>query len=517
MPKITVRGKDAREKVLQGVNELADIVKSTLGPNGRNVILETGNGPVITNDGVTVANATDFSDPHMQIGAQLIKEVAQKTNDIAGDGTTTATVLAQAIVAGWERVEEKANVYDIRHGVDKAVVYVVEQLKNQARPVESHEDKVRVATISCLDPEAGELIASCFDEIGNDGVITVETGQVVGLSKEVVKGMRIDRGMVSPYFVTDAQKMQAVMENVPVVLIEKKINNIEDFTPILEAAMAGGNKQLVVIADDFNEEVIAMAVVNRLKRIFHAVLIKSPLFGDRKKDVMSDLAVLTGAMVVTPELGIELKQVDHSYFGVIKKVIAGKDSTTIVAGKEEDQAIIDAHILALRERIEAEANDYTKDFLKSRLARLTAGVAVVRVGADTEVETNNRKLKIEDAINATRAAIEEGVIVGAGMPLYHIAQKMSVIPDGLIANDGEKQGWIIVSLACESPLRQIAENAGIQEDAFMKQVTHDVIDPVKVTRTALEKAASIAGELITTEAVVINIPDKQPALKGLYD
>ncbi len=517
MPKITVRGKEAREKVLQGVNELADIVKSTLGPNGRNVILETGNGPVITNDGVTVANATDFSDPHMQVGAQLIREVAQKTNDIAGDGTTTATVLAQAIIAGWERVEEKANVYDIRRGIDKAVAYVVEQLKTKSRPVESHEDKVQVATISCLDPEAGELIASCFDEVGNDGVITVETGQVVGLSKEVVKGMRIDRGMVSPYFVTDLQKMQAVMENVPVVLIEKKINNLEEFTPILEAAMGSGSKQLVVVADDFNEEVIAMAVVNRLKKIFHAVLVKSPMFGDRKKDMMSDIAVLTGATVVTPELGIELKQVDHTYFGQIKKAIIGKDNTTIVAGKEEDQSAIDAHILALRDRIGAETNDYTKDFLKSRLARLTSGVAVIKVGADTEVETNNRKLKIEDAINATRAAIEEGVIVGAGIPLHVIAQEMTVIPEGLIKNEGETQGWIIVSLACEAPLEQIATNAGMSALDFMGQTTPNVIDPVKVTRTALEKAASIAGELITTEAVVINIPDKQPSLKGLYE
>ncbi|MCL5667316.1 MAG: molecular chaperone GroEL [Patescibacteria group bacterium] len=513
MPKITVRGKEAREKVLQGVNELADIVKSTLGPNGRNVILETGNGPVITNDGVTVANATDFEDPHMQIGAQLIKEVAQKTNDIAGDGTTTATVLAQAIVAGWEKVEEKANVYDIRRGIDKAVAFVVEQLKKQARPVESHEDKVRVATISCLDPKTGELIASCFDEVGNDGVITVETGQVVGLTKEVVKGMRIDRGLVSPFFITDTQKMQAVMENVPVVLIEKKINTVEDFTPMLEAAMGGGNKQLVVIADDFSEEVIAMAVVNRLKNIFRAVLIKSPMFGDRRKDVMSDIAVLTGANVVTPELGIELKQVDQSYFGQIKKLIANKDNTTIIAG--QNQEAIDAHISALRQRIEGETNDYTKDFLKSRLARLTSGVAVIKVGADTEVETNNRKLKIEDAINATRAAVEEGVIMGGGVPLYKIATENEF--DAIGENEGEKIGAEIIDAACQMPLFQIAANAGKDVAEFANTVTEDVIDPVKVARTALEKAASIAGELLTTEAVVINIPDKQPALKGLYD
>jgi len=512
MPKLLSKGADAREKILKGVSEVADVVGSTLGPKGRNVILERGYGPTITNDGVTVAESIDFDDPHMKIGADLIKEVARKTNDIAGDGTTTATVLAKAILDGWEQIKDRVNVYEVKHGIDMAVDKVVDNLKKLAQPIGTKEDMAKVATISSLDPEAGAMIAECFDEVGIDGAITVEDGQVVGLKKDVVKGMRIDRGYVSPYLATNASKMEAVHENPPIVLIEKKINNLdEELIPVLEAATSAGHKQMVIIADDFADDVIAMAVLNRLKRIFHATLIKAPSFGERKTDIMKDIAAVVGTKVFSESTGVELKDITAEYFGFAGKVIVSKDFTTFVDGKGEQQ-VMDDHINELRGQIELETNDHTKDFLKVRLARLTGGVAVIKVGAETETDMRQRKLKIEDAINATRAAIEEGVIRGGGVPLSQIGH--SNLTDAFNLTPEEKMGFDILLTAICKPFELIASNAGQTEKDFMATVHEDVIDPVKVTRTALEKAASIAGQLITTEAVVINIEDSNNAPKG---
>lgn len=529
MPKSVIKGQEAREQILSGIREIADVVGSTLGPKGRNVVLERGYGPTITNDGVTVAEAMDFDDPYKKIGADLIKEVARKTNDIAGDGTTTATILARAIVDAWGQnvnPEKRLNVYEVKRGIDRTVAVIVAKLKEVSRPVDSHEGRAQVATISSLDPEAGEMIATCFDEVGVDGAITVEDGQVVGLKKDVVKGMRIDRGYVSPYLATNASKMEAVHEDAPIFLSEKKINNLDDeFVPLLEMAMNAGHKQLIIVADDYADDVVAMAVLNRLKRIFHATLIKAPSFGERKTDIMKDLAAVTGGKVFSESLGVEFKELDPSYFGFAKKTIAAKDFTTFVDGKG-DAAELETYIQELRDRIEAESNDHTKDFLKVRLARLTGGVAVIRVGAETETDMRQRKLKIEDAINATRAAIEEGVITGGGKPLYDLSvpeiHDITKYTEWVAknqmegANEAEVLGGAIILQAIKKPLQLIAENAGVKPEEFIETIGPEVIDPVKVTRTALEKAASIAGQLITTEAVVINIEEKQAPKGGLY-
>lgn len=533
-------GAEAKKAIKAGVDKAANAIKVTLGPTGRTVILDKGYGaPTITDDGVTVAKEIELEDKFENIGASLIQEVANRTNEAAGDGTTTATVLAQKMieVAFDSKVDfTKAN--DIKRGMDKAVRFVVDELHKVKREVKTKEEIQQVATISSLDPEVGKLISEAMEEVGHDGVITVEEGQTIGLEKEVVKGMRFDKGFVSPYMVTNSERMEAVSENPAILITDKKISSIQDILPLLEKLAQTGKKDLVVIADDVDGEALAMFVVNKLRGAFNVLAVKAPGFGDRRKEMLQDIAVLTGGQVVTEDLGMKLDTAELSVLGKARKVIATKEHTTIVDGSG-GKSNIDARVGQIKNEYKEASSDFDKEKLQERLARLSGGVGVIKVGAFTETEMKAKKFKIEDALNATKAAVEEGIVIGGGAALAKIGPKLEeIIKNGDTFSENEKIGAIMIQQSLEAPLRQIAENTGVDADRIMEYILKSeanegydfgdyqeskfdvgkknlmeagIVDPVKVTRLALENATSIASTLVTAEAIVVEKPEEKKA------
>ncbi|MDD4508885.1 MAG: chaperonin GroEL [Eubacteriaceae bacterium] len=517
---------DARELLINGVDKLADAVKVTLGPKGRNVILSKSYGaPNITNDGVTIAKEIDLEDQFENMGAQLVKEVATKTNDVAGDGTTTATLLAQAIVReGNRNVVAGANPMILRKGIEKAVDVVVDGLKEISEPVKSAESKAQVASISAANTEIGELIAKAMSEVGDDGVITVEEGKGMGTELELTEGMQFDRGYLSGYMVTDTEKMVAELDNPYILITDKKISNIQEILPILEQIVQQGAK-LLIIAEDVEGEALTTLVLNKLRGTFNCVAVKAPGFGDRRKEMLRDIAILTGGQVISEEVGMELKDTTVEQLGKARQVKVDKENTIIVDG-QGDKAAVDERVAQIKAQIPETTSDYDKEKLQERLAKLAGGVAVIQVGAATEVELKELKYRIEDALNATRAAVEEGVVPGGGTALVNTIDKV----DELITTlDGdEKTGATIIRRAIEEPVRQIAENAGLEgsvivnelrkkdkgigynvlEDKYVDMVKEGIIDPTKVTRTAIQNAASITSMLLTTEVAVADHPEE---------
>ena len=518
----------ARRAMEHGVNILADTVKVTLGPKGRNVVIAKSFGaPIITNDGVTIAKEIELSDPAENMGAQLVKEVATKTNDVAGDGTTTATVLAQAMVKeGLRNLAAGAQPMDIKQGIEAAVAAVSEKLRSQATPVNGKPQIADVATISAQDRAIGELIAEAMDRVGKDGVITVEEASTTGLDLEFTEGMQFDKGYISPYFVTDQDRMEAILEDAYVLISANKISALSDLLPLLEK-VAQASKPLLIIAEDIEGEALSTLVVNRMRGVFASVAVKAPGFGDRRKATLQDIAVLTGGQVISSELGMKLEGVTLEDLGKARRIVVTKDATTIVDGAG-DKAAVAARVSELRKEIENSDSSWDKEKLQERLAKLAGGVCVIKVGAHTEVELNEKKHRLEDAISATRAAVEEGIVVGGGAALVHAADAL----EGDLGFTGDKAvGVRLVRKACDEPLRWIAENAGLEgyvvvakvramkhnegfnaaTDVYGDLAADGVIDPVKVTRSALANAASIAAMFITTEAVVYEKPVEQVA------
>jgi chaperonin GroEL len=515
----------ARRSLERGVNILADAVKVTLGPKGRNVVLEKKFGaPSIVNDGVTIAKEIEVEDKFENMGAQLVREVASKTNDVAGDGTTTATVLAQAIVKeGLRNVAAGTNPMMIKRGIDKAVIAAVAKIAELAKPVEGADAIANVATISANDKNIGKLVAQAMEQVGKDGVITVEESKGTQTELELVEGMQFDKGYISPYMVTDAERMEAVLEEPYIFLYEKKISAVADLVKPLEQVLQQ-RKPIVIIAEDVDGEALATLVVNKLRGTLNAVAVKAPGFGDRRKAIMEDLAILTAGKFLTEDLGIKLENVDLTYFGKAKRVVITKDNTTIVEGAG-DSAAIQGRIAQIRAQIERTDSDYDREKLQERLAKLAGGVAVIKVGAATETELKEKKLRIEDALSATRAAVEEGIVPGGGTAL--LAAIDAVLAADYIGD--EKIGGKIIARALEAPLRTIAENAGQEGSVVINQVREGglgynaatgeyadlleqgVVDPAKVTRSALQNAASIAGLLLTTEALIAEKPETSPA------
>lgn len=534
MGKQIISGEEARISLKKGVDLLANTVKVTLGPKGRNVVLEKKfGGPTITNDGVTIAEEIEIGgkeeEPQKQfenIGIQLVKEVAKKTNEVAGDGTTTATVLAQAIIdEGIKNVTAGASPIAIRRGIEKATQKIIEELKKIAKQVKETNEIADVASISADDQAVGELIAKVMEEVGKDGVITVEESQTLGLEKEIVEGMQFDRGYISPYMITDTARMEAVLDHPSILITDKKISAINDILGLLEKMTQVGKKDLLIVADEVEGEALATLVLNKLRGTFNAVAVKAPGFGDRRKDMLADIAILTGGQVISEELGVNLENVDLDVLGNARKIIADKDNTTIIEGKGNDKEIKD-RIAQIRTQLETVTSEFDKEKLQERLAKLAGGVAIVKVGAATEVELKEKKHRVEDALAATRAAVEEGIVPGGGAALMKVASAL----DNLEASEDEKVGVKIIKTALVSPIRQIAKNAGIEDiSVILKEVTDTkeinigwdfaknqktdmlkagIVDPVKVTRSALQNAASAAAMLLTTEAVVANLPEK---------
>jgi chaperonin GroEL len=518
----------ARRAMERGVNILADTVKVTLGPKGRNVVIAKSFGaPIITNDGVTIAKEIELSDPAENMGAQLVKEVATKTNDVAGDGTTTATVLAQAMVKeGLRNLAAGAQPMDIKMGIEAAVTAVSEKLKAQATPVNGKAQIADVATISAQDRAIGELIAEAMDRVGKDGVITVEEASTTGLDLDFTEGMQFDKGYISPYFVTDQDRMEAILEDAYILISANKISALAELLPLLEK-VAQASKPLLIIAEDIEGEALSTLVVNRMRGVFTSVAVKAPGFGDRRKAMLQDLAILTGGQVISSELGMKLEGVSIEDLGKARRIVVTKDATTIVDGAG-DKAAVAARVSELRKEIETSDSSWDKEKLQERLAKLAGGVCVIKVGAHTEVELNEKKHRLEDAISATRAAVEEGIVVGGGAALVHAADSL----EGDLGFTGDKAvGVRLVRKACDEPLRWIAENAGLEgyvvvakvramkhnegfnaaTDVYGDLAADGVIDPVKVTRSALANAASIAAMFITTEAVVYEKPAEQAA------
>ena len=515
---------DARKALLNGVDKLANAVKVTLGPKGRNVVLDKKFGaPLITNDGVTIAKEIELEDAYENMGAQLVSEVASKTNDVAGDGTTTATVLAQAMIReGLKNVTAGANPVGIRRGIEKAVKEAVTGLKDITKVVEDKESIAQVAAISSGDEEVGKLIAEAMERVGNDGVITIEESKGFETELDVVEGMQFDRGYSSPYMVTDQDKMEAVLENPYILITDKKITNIQDVVPVLEQVVQEG-KPILIIAEDIEGEALATLVLNKLRGTFNAVAVKAPGFGDRRKAMLEDIAILTGGQVITEDLGLDLKTTDITMLGTAEKVVVSKENTTIVEGAGDTNAI-EARVGQIRSEAEASTSDFDKEKLQERLAKLAGGVAVIKVGAATETELKERKLRMEDALNSTRAAVEEGIVSGGGTALVNVYDKVA----NLELEGDEATGAKIVLRALEEPVRQIAENAGLEgsiiverlkgEDAgvgfnaadgdWVNMVEAGIVDPTKVTRSALQHAASVAAMFLTTEAVVADIPEE---------
>ncbi|HZG97580.1 MAG TPA: chaperonin GroEL [Nocardioidaceae bacterium] len=529
MPKILEFDENARRSLERGVDALANTVKVTLGPKGRNVVLAKAyGGPTITNDGVTVAREIELDDPFENLGAQLTKEVATKTNDVAGDGTTTATVLAQALVhEGLRAVAAGANPVELKRGIDAAVVAVSDELHRLARDVETTQDMAHVATISARDGHIGELIAQAFDKVGKDGVITVEESNTLGTDLEFTEGMQFDKGYISPYMVTDAERMEAVLDDPYVLLHQGKISAVSDLLPLLEKVVQAG-KPLFIIAEDIEGEALSTLVVNKIRGTFTSTAVKAPAFGDRRKAMLQDIAVLTGAQVVAPEVGLKLDQVGLEVLGRARRVVVTKDDTTIVDGAGE-QADVSGRVAQIKAEIEASDSDWDREKLQERLAKLAGGVCVIQVGAATEVELKEKKHRIEDAVSATRAAIEEGIVAGGGSALVHAG---NVLNDGLGLSGDEATGVRIVRRSVDEPLRWIAENGGEPGYVVVSKVREagegkgynaatgeygdlvaaGVLDPVKVTRSALANAASIAALLLTTETLVVDKPeDEEPA------
>lgn len=519
-------GDDARRKIHAGVNVIANAVKVTLGPKGRNVVLDKGFGaPTITNDGVTIAKEVELPDKLENMGAQLVKEVASKTNDVAGDGTTTATVLAQAIAnEGLKNVTAGANPLALRRGIDQAVDTVVVAMKENVQEVKGDYDRIaQVATISAGDAGIGSLIADVFKKVGENGVVTVEEGQTLGLEQDVVDGMQFDQGYVSGYMVTDSQTMRAEYENPHILITDKKISALDEILPVLEQLAQAGKKNLVIIAEDFEGEALATLILNKLRGSFNTLAVKAPGFGDRRKEMLQDIAALTGGTVITEELGLVLKDTQMEQLGQARRVVATKENTTIIDGAGNESAVAE-RVAQIRQQLSTTDSEYDREKLEERLAKLSGGVGVIKVGAATEVEMKEKKHRIEDALEATRAAIEEGIVSGGGVAFLDVIAKL----DSLEADAEEKTGVMIVRRALEEPIRQIAKNAGEDGSVIIEKVKHmdagmgynaatgeyvnmlqaGIIDPYKVTRSALQNAASIAGLLLTTEAVITDLPEK---------
>ena len=527
MAKIIAFDEEARRGMERGLNTLADTVKVTLGPKGRNVVLDKKWGaPTITNDGVTIAKEIELEDPYEKIGAELVKEVAKKTDDVAGDGTTTATVLAQALVReGLRNVAAGANPIALRRGIDKAVAAVVERLLADAKEVETKDEIAATASISAADEQIGEFIAEALEKVGHDGVITVEESNTFGLELEVTEGMRFDKGFISPYFVTDADRQEAVLEDAYVLLVESKISNVKDLLPLLEKVMQSG-KPLAIIAEDVEAEALATLVVNRIRGTFKSVAVKAPGFGDRRKAMLQDMAILTGGTVISETVGLKLENATLEDLGQARKVVVTKDETTLVEGAGDKDAI-EARTAQIRLEIENSDSDYDREKLSERLAKLAGGVAVLKSGAATEVELKERKHRIEDAVRNAKAAVEEGIVAGGGVALLQAGQAL----EALELEGDEATGAAIVRVALESPLKQIAVNAGYEGGVVVDRVRNlangeglnaatgeysnllaaGIADPVKVTRSALQNAASIAGLFLTTEAVVADKPEPPAA------
>lgn len=519
---------DARIKLQRGVNILADTVKVTIGPKGRNVVLDKGYGaPVITNDGVSIAKEIELEDKFENMGAQLVKEVATKTNDVAGDGTTTATILAQSMVnEGIRNVVAGANPMAIRRGIEKGTASIVETLKSSAKQVAGKAEIAQVASISANDPEIGALIADIMDTVGRDGVVTVEEAQTLGMDKEVVEGMQFDNGYISPYMVSDTTRMEAAIDDPYILLTDKKISSIQDILPVLEKLAAIGKKEIVIIAEDLDGEALATLVVNKLRGIFNALAVKAPGFGDRRKEMLADIAALTGGEVISEEVGLKMENVGVEMLGRARRVVADKDGTIIVEGKGDEKKIQE-RIAQIKAQVEKSTSDYDKEKLQERLAKLSGGVGVIKVGAATEVEMKEKKLRIEDAIEATKAALEEGIVAGGGVALVDAI----VALDEVQAPEEEQIGVQILRRALEEPMRQIAINAGqdagviierarrekagvgynAAADKFENMIEAGIIDPLKVTRSALQNAASVASLILTTEAAVTELPTKEAA------
>jgi chaperonin GroEL len=527
-------GAEARERMLKGVDVLADAVKVTLGPKGRNVIIEKSFGaPRSTKDGVTVAKEVELEDKFENMGAQMLKEVAQKTNETAGDGTTTATVLAQAIVReGLKAVAAGMNPMDLKRGIDKAVTEVVAAIERQSKEVSGSSEIAQVGTISANGEKAiGDMIAEAMKKVGNEGVITVEEAKSLDSELEVVEGMQFDRGYISPYFVTNAEKMTTELENPFILIYEKKLSGLQAMLPLLESVVQSG-RPLLIIAEDVEGEALATLVVNKLRGGLKVAAVKAPGFGDRRKAMLQDIAILTGGEMVSEDLGIKLENVTTQMLGKAKRVTITKDDTTIVrgGGKKDD---IEARVAQIRAQIEDTASDYDREKLQERLAKLAGGVAVIKVGGATEVEVKEKKDRVDDALNATRAAVEEGIVPGGGVALLHATKALKTKGD----NDDQEAGVNIVRRALQAPIRQIAENAGVegsivvgkvleqkspsfgydaQKDTYVDLISKGIIDPAKVVRTALQDAASVAGLLVTTEAGVAESPKKdEPAMPGM--
>ncbi|MFJ7983200.1 chaperonin GroEL [Lysinibacillus xylanilyticus] len=524
---------DARSLMLQGVDKLANAVKITLGPKGRNVVLEKKFGsPLITNDGVTIAKEIELENPFENMGAKLVAEVASKTNEIAGDGTTTATVLAQAIIReGLKNVTAGANPVGIRKGIDKAVAAALTELHAISRPVSNKEEIAQVASISAADDEVGQLIAEAMERVGNDGVITIEESKGFTTELDVVEGMQFDRGYASHYMVTDTDKMEAVLDNPYILITDKKITNIQEVLPLLEQVVQQG-RPLLIIAEDVEGEALATLVVNKLRGTFNAVAVKAPGFGDRRKAMLEDIAILTGGQVITEELGLDLKTADITSLGRAAKVVVTKDNTTIVEGVGGADTI-EGRIGQIRAQLAETTSEFDKEKLQERLAKLAGGVAVIKVGAATETELKERKLRIEDALNSTRAAVEEGIVSGGGTALLNVYAAVEKVAD---AEEGDvSTGVKIVLRALEEPVRQIANNAGLEGSIIVDRLKREeigvgfnaatgewvnmieagVVDPAKVTRSALQNAASVAALFLTTEAVVADIPEAAPAMPDM--
>ena len=531
MSKILEFDEAARRSLERGVDALADAVRVTLGPKGRNVVIDKKWGaPTITNDGVTIAREIEMEDPYENLGAQLAKEVATKTNDIAGDGTTTATVLAQAMVHdGLKQVTAGANPMSLKRGIDSAVKAVTEKLVDMAREVNGKEEIAHVATISSQDAEIGGMIADAFDKVGKDGVISVEESSTTAMEMDFTEGMQFDKGYISPYFVTDADRMEAVLEDARILLVQGKISAVSEILPLLEKVVQSG-KQLLIIAEDVEGEALSTLVVNRIRGTFSSCAVKAPAFGDRRKAILQDIAILTGAQVVSPEVGLKLDQVDLDVLGSARRIVVTKDNTTIVDGGG-DHAAVEDRVAQIKREIENSDSDWDREKLQERLAKLAGGVVVIRVGGHTEVELKEKKHRIEDAVSATRAAIEEGIVSGGGTALV---QASSVLNDNLGLAGDEATGVGIVRRSVSEPLRWIAENAGDHGYVVVSKVAEmpaghglnaatgeygdliaqGVIDPVKVTRSALENAASIAAMLLTTEALVVEKPEEEEEPAG---
>jgi chaperonin GroEL len=531
MAKMIAFNEEARRGLERGMNTLADAVKVTLGPRGRNVVLEKKWGaPTITNDGVSIAKEIELEDPWEKIGAELVKEVAKKTDDIAGDGTTTATVLAQALVReGLRNVAAGANPMALKRGIEKAVEAVAQELLKTAKEVETKEQIAATASISAADSSIGELIAEAMDKVGKEGVITVEESQTFGLELELTEGMRFDKGYISPYFVTDAERMEVELEDPYILLISSKVSTVKDLLPLLEKVMQGG-KPLAIIAEDVEGEALATLVVNKIRGTFKSVAVKAPGFGDRREAMLADIAILTGGEVISEKVGLKLENTDLALLGRARKVVVTKDETTIVDGAGDADQIA-GRVAQIRNEIEKSDSDYDREKLQERLAKLAGGVAVIKAGAATEVELKERKHRIEDAVRNAKAAVEEGIVAGGGVALL---QAGATVFDGLGLDGDEATGANIVRVALEAPLKQIAINAGLEGGVVAERVRNlpagegldastgeykdlikaGIIDPAKVTRSALQNAASIAALFLTTEAVIADKPEKHAAPAG---